>query len=258
MTLDLTRVGPVPLHEQIADHIRQRITSGSWPAHYKVAAEPLVAVEFEVSRGTIRRALKTLIEEGLLIQVQGKGTFVAASTTIEQPIAQDLLSLSEGLKSQGLNFDTRVIDHRFEIPEPRIAALLEVPKRARVFKLLRRRSVGGVWVAVLANYIRADLCPDLDSHDFESRTLFGVLEEEYQLRIGWARRTFEAQAATGDAARWLEVENGSPILYLEQVSYLADDSPVEYSDVWIRGDRLRLSSILKRPAIVQSPATDER
>ena len=40
---------------------------------------------------------------------------------------------------------------------------------------------------------------------------------------------------------------GAPVLYLEQVTYLADGRQIEYSDVWIRGDRLKLTSLLTRP-----------
>ena len=252
----LVRIGPAPLHEQISDLILQRIVAGDWPSHYKLPAEPQLAVQFEVSRGTIRRALKTLIDQGLLLQVQGKGTFVATSTTIEQPIAQEMLSLAEGLSRQGLAFTTEVIESGFVVPPERVAALMEVRGRARVFRLLRRRSVRGVWVALLANFVRADLCPDIERHDFERQTLFGTLEDSYGLRLEWARRTFEAQAANEDVARRLELGQGSPVLYLEQVSYLSDDTPVEYSDVWIRGDSLRISSLLKRPSTTEeSPAS---
>jgi len=252
----LVRIGPAPLHEQISELISQRIVAGDWPPHYKLPAEPQLAEQFEVSRGTIRRALKTLIDKGWLLQVQGKGTFVAASTTIEQPIAQEMLSLAEGLSRQGLAFTTEVLESGFVAPPERVAALMEVSARARVFRLLRRRSVGGAWVALLANYVRADLCPDIDSYDFEKQTLFGTLEESYGLRLEWARRTFEAQAASDDVARRLELAQGSPVLYLEQVSYLSDDTPVEYSDVWIRGDRLRISSLLKRSSRPEeSPAS---
>lgn len=244
----LLREGPQPLHDQIAEWIRGRIVSGTWPAHYKLPAEPALASSFAVSRGTVRRALQTLIDEGLLVQVQGKGTFVT-SGSFESPIAQDLLSLAEALRLQGLEFATAVRAAGVTEPSELIRGLLGLPPGATVFRLERVRSVAGTPVALLVNYVRLDLCPGIDERDFAGKTLFGVIEQEYGLRIGSGRRTFEAQAAAAETAEALEVAEGTPLLYLEQVTYSADGTPIEYSDVWIRGDQLRLSAFLTRTSI---------
>ncbi|HLH70283.1 MAG TPA: GntR family transcriptional regulator [Candidatus Dormibacteraeota bacterium] len=246
----LDRAGPAPLHDQIAARIRELIASSAWPPHYKLPAEPVLAARFGVSRGTIRRALKTLTQERLLVQVQGRGTFVAA-TTLEQPIAQEMLSLAEGLERQGVAFETEVVGASLTAADVRLAALLGIEPGDAVFELVRRRSVAGVWVAFLVNRLRTDVCPGIERQDFGRRTLFDTLEQVYRLPLAWARRTFEAQSAQEEVAARLEIPVGSPVLYLEQVTYLADGRPVEYSDVWIRGDRLRLSSILKRASADQ-------
>jgi DNA-binding GntR family transcriptional regulator len=241
----LMRDAPMPLHQQISDQMRRKITGGLWPPHYKLKAEPELAAEFGVSRGTLRRALRTLIDEGLLIKVHGKGTFVS-STILEPPIAQELLSLAEGLSQLGIAFETRVHASSIEEPPEHVRALLDLPPAGRVFRLVRLRSHEGVPIAFMKNYVRADCCPGIERYDFTQQTLFGILERVYHLRLASGRRTFEAQAAHGEIAAALQVPEGSPVLYLEQVVYLANGQPVEYSDVWIRGDRLKLSSVLTR------------
>ncbi|WP_308402105.1 UTRA domain-containing protein [Streptomyces shenzhenensis] len=42
----------------------------------------------------------------------------------------------------------------------------------------------------------------------------------------------------------LALDEGAPVQYLQQVTHLADDRPVEYSDVWIHSGRLRVTSLL--------------
>lgn len=244
---ELARTGPEPLHEQIARRIRRSIGAGLWPPHYKLPAEPQLAEQFEVSRGTIRRALRSLLDDRLLVQVQGKGTFVAAAAaTIEQPIAQELLSIAEALRQQGMSFRTEVLSSGRTVVPDGVAALLGVPAMTRTFAMVRRRSVEGQWVALLRNHVRLDLCPGVDRYDYEERTLFSVIEQECGCRLEWARRTFEAQAAEDEVAEQLEVPLGSPVLFMEQVTYLPGDTPIEYSDVWVRGDRFKLSSLLRR------------
>lgn len=241
----IQRSVPVSIHAQISDRIRSRIASGEWPAHYRLKSEPDLALDFGVSRGTLRRALTTLIEEGLLRQIRGKGTFVT-STTIEPAIAQRLSTLSEDFSSQGIVMTTEVLLCELIEPPRPVAALLEVSAGGRALKLVRRRSTVDGPVALLHNYVRVDYAPGIEDVDFTQTSLFGVLEGRYGLKIASARRTFSAERADADVAAQLGLETGDPVQYLEQVTYLASDRPVEYSDVWIHSGRLRVTSLLSR------------
>lgn len=236
---------PVSLHAQISDQIRRSITSGNWPPHFRLLPEPELATELGVSRGTLRRALSTLIGEGLLVQIKGRGTYVT-STAIEPAIAQRLSSLSEDLASQGVHWRTKVVSARTAVPSRPVAALLGMTARAAAFRLERvRRNADGPF-AYLVNSVRGELVPGIEQLDFGSRSLFDVLENDYLLRIGSGRRTFDAVAADRRVARHLAVELGCPVQHLEQITYLADGSPLEYSDVWIHSARVKVTSILSR------------
>jgi DNA-binding GntR family transcriptional regulator len=245
-TLRLDRAVPVPLHAQISAAMRREIQSGAWPAHYRLAAEPDLARSFRVSRGTLRRALRTLIEEGLLVQIRGRGTFVV-SPVLEQTIGQELLSLSEGLAREGVSSEKTVLSQEVETPPDAIAGLLGLTAGVAALHLRRVIAIEGTPVAYLSNWVRLDACAGIERRDFGQDSLFGVLEHEYGLKIAVGRRTFEAQAASGEPADLLQVSEGAPVLYLEQVTYLDDGRQIEYSDVWIRGDRLKLTSLLTRP-----------
>lgn len=244
-SLVLEREAPAPLHSQISDAIRARIISSEWPPHYRLKPEPDLAAELGVSRGTLRRALATLLEEGRLRRVQGKGTFVASSV-IEPAIAQRLSTLSEDFAEQGVLVTTKVLQSRLAPAPEHVAALLDLPHGAEVFELCRLRSSDGGPVALLVNYVRADLAVGVHLADFAKRSLFGVLETEHQLVLGSGRRTFSAQGATAETAAALGLEVGAPVQYLQQVTYLEDGRPVEYSDVWINSAKLRVTSVLSR------------
>jgi len=241
---DPTRA-PATLHAQISTWMRGQVASGAWPAHYRLKPEPELAAELGVSRGTLRRALATLIAEGALVQVRGKGTFVT-STVVEPAIAQRLTSLSEDFADLGTPLVTKVLASSLVVPPAPVAALLDTRDGQQVLRLQRLRSTAAGPVALLANYVRADLALGIETVDFESHTLFGVLEGRYGVHIATGRRTFSATAADEGAAAHLDVSPGSPLLHLEQVTYGASGGPIEYSDVWIRSDRLRVTSILTR------------
>jgi DNA-binding GntR family transcriptional regulator len=242
---ELDRKAPSALHSQISDAIRSKIVSQAWPPHHRLASEPDLAAELGVSRGTLRRALSTLIDEGLLKQIQGRGTFVTP-TLLEPAVAQKLSTLSEDFASQGVTLVTIVVEVSLVDPPGDVGALLRVPRGQKVLRLVRLRCSGHLPIALLHNYVRADLVPGIEHSDFAAESLFGILEEKYQLKIGTARRTFSAQAATSDVALALNVPGASPVQYLEQLTFLADGTPIEYSDVWIRSSELRVVTFLAR------------
>lgn len=64
------------LYEGVKDEITRRIHQGMWGAGTMIPNEIELAKLFQVSQGTVRRALHELVEAGLLIRRQGKGTFV--------------------------------------------------------------------------------------------------------------------------------------------------------------------------------------
>lgn len=75
MDYDPTR----PKWQQIAEVLRQRIASGTYPPHHKLSAVQL-EIEFEVSRITMRKAMKALREEGRVVTAHGMGSFVTGTS----------------------------------------------------------------------------------------------------------------------------------------------------------------------------------
>jgi DNA-binding GntR family transcriptional regulator len=69
--------GPDPLWRQVADIVRGQIESGKLPAGRRVPSENTLAQEYGIARGTAKKALDSLVTEGLVRRVQGRGTFVA-------------------------------------------------------------------------------------------------------------------------------------------------------------------------------------
>jgi len=242
----LRRDAPEPLHDQISALFRQRIVSGRWPPRSRLPSEPQIASALQVARGTIRRATRSLIDESLLVQHQGRGTFVGPPV-MEQSFAQEIISTAEALDRDGLRYETTVISQALEPAADRVAGHLQLADdQANVVTLRRVRAVDGVPMFVLDNYVVAARCPGLETVNLTSRPLFTVLEQDYGVVVDGVQRTFQAQIATRPVAELLQISLGSPVLYLEQVSYDKKSNPIEYSDVWIRGDRLRLSAWLKR------------
>jgi GntR family transcriptional regulator len=251
----LDRTGPTPIYLQIKDWMRQQITSGAWPKSFKLRPEVDLADELEVSRGTMRKAIAELSEEGLLTRSHGRGTFVA-SEVLEQALADHMITFSEDLISRGIPFTTHVFAASVAPLPLRLAAKLGLAAEQEIFLLKRVRVVEGEALVASHNYVASQYCPGIAAVDFERRRLFEVLEEQFGLRVARGRRSFQALEADAETAARLGIATGAPVMYLEQFSYLETGALIEYSEVWLRGDRFKLITDARRnglPALSMTP-----
>jgi len=235
----------LPVYQQIEQNMRDAITEGAWPVHSKLPDEITLAQQMGVSRGTLRKAIKTLALQGLLTQIKGKGTFVL-NNQIEQPLASRLISFSESMKEQSMDFRTELLQLNWQQPDRKVAAFLEITTQDQVAYLERVRLVDHRPVIYLRNYVVESIAHGIFGEDLTERTLFDIIEQKLSVPLEWGRRYFKAVSATQEIAFNLGVPLGYPVMHLEQIIYAKGNSPIEYSNIWINSDRFEISSILSR------------
>jgi DNA-binding GntR family transcriptional regulator len=245
----LDKRSPEPLYLQIKLWMIKEMDAGQWPVHYKLPAEEDLARSLLVSRGTVRQAIQELIVENRLTQIHGRGTFVISGRQIESAITEHLIAFSEDLILKNIPFETEVLEQRLIVPDTRVRALLGLKPDDLVFFLQRRRYVNNVPIIFTKNYVRYELCAGIEREEFKELQLFRCLETKFGLHLSWARRTSEARLASAQESAILDIPLGAPVLYMEQIVYLEDGRAAECSDIWMRGDRFRLSSIITRSGI---------
>jgi DNA-binding GntR family transcriptional regulator len=74
-------MNPIPLYTQLADILREMITSGELEPRSPLPSESYLQQEHGVARGTVRTAIGILRNEGLVVTIGGRGTFVTARDT---------------------------------------------------------------------------------------------------------------------------------------------------------------------------------
>src|SRR6185312_5266917 len=97
-----------PLYEQIKSAIEKRIRGDEWPADFRVPSEESLAEEFGASSLTVRRALRELQSEGMLVRIQGRGTFVVGPrmqcAIFDLPDVSEEIALSGGVHTSEVLF----------------------------------------------------------------------------------------------------------------------------------------------------------
>lgn len=239
----IDRASPIPYYFQLQQILHGEI--GDLRPGDRLPGEHELCELFDVSRSVVRQALGELEKEGLVRRRKGHGTFVAPRMAPDFRI-QELRGTYEQVVARGGQIHSLVRRLQVE-PCPRpIATELAVPEDTAVTLLDRLRYVDGrVWVAT-TTYIPQKLCPDLVKHDMSDKSLYGLLENDYGVRIAYGRRWTEASLATPSLGEALEIEEGAPVLMISGTSYTADSTPVEHFISYYSGDRLRFEVVLSR------------
>lgn len=226
-----------PLYAQLLDHFRHLIHSGQLVPGDRFPAELELAKEYGVARITVRRAIEELVQEGLLVRRQGKGSFVA-SPKIERELV-NVRSFTAQIQSHGMQPGTQVVSVQTLPATKQLSTALGVDEGAPVVEFRRVRSANGEPAALETSYISLERCPAIDQIDLTTNSLYQVLEERYDLKPASSRKTLELASATNQEAKLLHVAPGTPLFLMKAVVFSTAGPVAEYAKILYRADRFR-------------------
>jgi len=224
------------VYAQIEEQIGDRIAVGELPAGARLPSERELAAGLGVSRATVRQALASLAERGLVERGVGRGTFVAR-TKLDHDLSR-VTGLTERLERQGLRAGARVRGVVLAPPPRPVVEALGIDGAASAWRLERVRLAADVPVALEDSWLPAERFPDLDTHDLTG-SIYDLLERAYDSRPERAVERLEPVAAGAAHARALRVAPGSPLMLVERVAFAGDGGAVEFARDRYRGDRAR-------------------
>ncbi len=225
------------LYAHIARTLLEQIKMGDFRPGDRLPTERKLSQVMGVNRMTVRRALQVLEQQGLIIRRQGAGTYVA-EPKIERQAAK-LISFTKGMQRQGYETGARVV--LFEAKRGETPSGSELGKFAfdLVYHIHRLRFINQEPVLLERLMIPVEYFPGFDHHDLSTRSLYEVMETEYDVKVVQARQSLEAVTTTEYEAELLEMELGAPLMLEKRLSLDQDDRPVEYGKDLYRGDRFR-------------------
>ncbi|MCP2316703.1 GntR family transcriptional regulator [Nocardia amikacinitolerans] len=228
---------------RVRDILRARIRSGVY-GNLPLPSESQLAADFDTSRNIVRDALTLLRDEGLVDRVPGAGTFVVADKAVQG--LDRLRGLAETFETGSDRVVNTVLLAEVVPATPIVAERLELEPGTPVVALERVRHLDGAPLSLDASYLTADVGAPLLQCDLTGCDVFGLLEAELGLPLGSAAVSIEAVAADATVAGLLAVRPGSPLLFLERLTYTDSGRPIDLEYVRYRGDRFSLSGRLHR------------
>ena len=224
----------VPVYIQIHNEIRKEIESGKWAVGERIPSERQLSQDFDVSRMTLRQAIQTLVDEGILQRQVGSGTYVASSKVQEKMTGTT--SFTEITESQGKRPSSKTVS--YHVADPSISELekLKLKEGDQVLRMERIRYADKQPICFEVATIPIGIVNSLNKKDITS-SLYKALEDKAGLKLGNAAQTVSAILASEKIANFLNVKRGSAVLRVRQITTLDDGRPFEYVRSQYAGDR---------------------
>lgn len=219
-----------PLYRQIKNLILQGLASGEWRPGEAIPSEAELAVRFNVSQGTVRKAIDEMAAENLLVRKQGKGTFVASHNDPRAFFRFLRIVPVDGTLAFPQSVPLECWRAKAGVEASRT---LQIAVGAPIIIVRRVLKFSGKPVVVDEIYLPGEVFQGLTLEVLQEYqgSIYSLFETRFGVRMIRAEEHIRAVAADRTSAELLKVAEGSPLLSVERTTYTYGDKPVE----WRRG-----------------------
>lgn len=236
----INRESPIPVYYQVATDLKTRIRNEEWGKNGQIDPENDLVLQYGVSRVTLRQALAELEKDGLIKRYRGRGAFVNENPN--QFIHELKYSLVTGNyepdDAQSLKAEVLEI---VKIPEPYkpVSDSLRLKQDEAAIYFKRLFFLEGKPIAIGKSWLPYDLVPGLETKGLINNSLSQTVAERYHLNTMRVDDVLETVRPTSTDCKLLDASYDTPLILIKGVSYLDDGRPLEYSNTFWLGDRVR-------------------
>lgn len=212
LELSLAQDSPVPLYLRVKHMISQRIYDGTWPVNKKIPSESELVNLLGCSRMTVNRALRELTTEGLLVRIQGVGSFVAEGqgrTALFQVnnIAEEILARNHKHHAQVLVLEKIQANAEQSV-------LMQIRGGQTLFHSIIVHFENDVPVQIEDRLVDPVIIPDYLDQDFQNITPNAYLMSKAPVTEG--EHVVTAILATAQECKWLKINKTEPCLLIRR------------------------------------------
>ncbi len=249
----LDRASPLPYYHQLKailrDQIMEQVEAARDPFEpVLLPTEKELQERYKVSRSVVRQAITELVQEGVVVREQGRGTFALPHKARHNPQPEKArsLGLSGYLKERGIPSGTRLISRATVEADADAADALGLGDDRMVLRFERARTAGTETIGLQTVSLPLALVSALPTELADADLLYGASSLEYLtgrlgLTLGTSHRTIEAVPLSDHGAELLGAPAGRPALRVRRVVHDVRGRPVEYFDAVYLGDKFEYS-----------------
>ncbi|WP_251716455.1 GntR family transcriptional regulator [Lactobacillus agrestimuris] len=214
-----------PMYIRIHNQIKRDIENHVYKVGDRIPAERQLATKFGVSRMTLRQAIKTLEDEGILERRLGSGTYVASQKVQEK--MSGIMSFTEITEANGQTPSSKLISYQIGKPSLSEKERLGINADDEVLRMERIRFADDTPICHEVVTIPYSLVKNISKEDISSHLYEALAKNGYQ--IGRVTEHISAAVCSENDARLLKAKKGEALITRRQVTELTNEKPFEYT-----------------------------
>jgi GntR family transcriptional regulator len=217
----------LPRYQQLRDDLVRRVAAGEWAPGAAIPTEAELSQAYQVSTGTLRKAIDHLVADGVLTRSQGKGTFVRRPSFDSSLFRFFRFKSSDGA---AVRPTARILERGVEPPDDVVRGALALGARSKAIHLARLRLVAGKPVLAEDIWLPRDGFEPLEKLPLDQfgDLLYPLYERLCAQVVATARETLQVDQADRAVGKALGIAPGSPVVRVTRVAFNFAGRPVEW------------------------------
>ncbi|HEY5470209.1 MAG TPA: GntR family transcriptional regulator [Bacteroidales bacterium] len=225
----------IPQYRKLYEVLRKHILDGIYKEGDLLPSENELCKLYRMTRPTVRQSLSTLSNDGYISKHQGKGSIVRH---LQMEIG--ILSVSGTTSAVGdRNLKTKIVVRPVLIPWPEdfMFPLSELEKESGCVYMERIRLLEDVPIFYDISYLANINLPRITARQFENKSLFQILRDNYHIEIKGGDQRIKAIPASARIARFLKLKKDQPVLHLERKMETNNSVVFLYSSIFCNTEK---------------------
>lgn len=223
------------LYQKIANEIRSKITNGIFQKNEMLPKQSELAIKYNTSKVTIKKALDLLYIEGLVYGKRGVGTFISGPLSSYDYNAKIYNGMTSRLGELG-KLTSKIVSFEIMQPQEIEREKLKLKKNELIYDIVRLRLLNDEPLALEYTIMPVHLIPGINKTILKS-SVYQYITKTLNLEIGSSLRRVRAEKPDKYDEKYLACNSDDPILEVEQVVYLNNELPFEFSQSRHRYDK---------------------
>lgn len=227
-----------PIYLQVREIVRTKIEEGEYPPCTAIPSENELAELYGINRQTVRNAIGSLVNEGLLRRVPGKGVYVLGRK-IERDL-EELNGFTQTMRNKNVKPSFKVVTKNLRKAGDKYSLLFGIQPEDDIFYIKRLCCGDAEPVSIEETYIPYYVVPKMEGIDLSVFSLYEIYDF-YGIRVERARQTLDLVRLEQNDARMLGIDASLPVMLFESNTYDDKGRMIEFNRCYARGDRCNFS-----------------
>ncbi|BBE31226.1 GntR family transcriptional regulator [Tepiditoga spiralis] len=228
----------LPLYIEISENLKNFILDGNIKIGEKIPGDFELMKQYQVSRDTIRKAIKVLVDDGYLIRRPGKGTFLCRRRKVDS--IEKIISFSSELIARGYVPSTKLIKFKEINATPEISEMLKCNQNEDIYLIERIRYASKLPIAFETTYLLKKIVGEIKKNELLD-SMYEFLSREKNIEFIKMVQEIKPKMLDSKVAKMMKVDI-MPVIHLSRIIYTKNNMPFFALSFLLRGDNYSMKN----------------